>query len=160
MKAIKEIMKTAPLSCGKSETLQSVVNQMYKANIGFLPVVDENKKVIGTITDRDVFMALGKTNKTPKDLKVQEVMNKTAHLIGQDDTVVTALQVMRTKHVSRLPVVDSESRLKGVVNLARIARNVKDSSEKNELGHAGSENILNTFISLAERNSNKQYIED
>ena len=54
MKTVKEIMVSSPQYCGKHETLQTVAEKMSKSNIGSLPVVDENKKPIGIITDRDI----------------------------------------------------------------------------------------------------------
>jgi len=158
MKQVKDIMNASPLSCRKDETIQEVSNQMSKSNIGFLPVVDENKKVIGTITDRNIVLAIGKANKAPDKLKVHEAMESTVHTISQEDSADKALEIMRTKQVGRLPVVDSERRLKGVVSLLGIARKIKDSSEKNELGSQGKENIINTLQGIAERNRSTEKV--
>ncbi len=160
MKAIREIMATSPISCGKNETIQSVVSNMSKSNIGFLPVVDESKKVIGTITDRDVCLAIGKSNKPVHELKVHEVMNKNTHLIRQEEDVASALRIMRTNKVGRLPVVDTDNHLKGIVSLTRIARKIKDSQDKAELEYAGKENVINTLSAIAERNQSKKSVEE
>lgn len=154
MKKISEIMTGTPLSCRANETIQSVASQMAKSRIGFLPVVDENKKVIGTVTDRDVTLAIGNTNKSANELKVQEVMSKEVETINPEAEATEALKIMRTKQVGRLPVVDSEEHLTGVVSLMDIARKVKDTPEKETIEHEGEENIVNTFYSLAERNGN------
>jgi predicted transcriptional regulator len=160
MKAIKEIMATSPISCGKNETIKTVVGHMSKSNIGFLPVIDENKKVIGTITDRDVCLAISKASKPMNELKVMDVMNKKAHLIKQDEDVHAALKMMRTHQVGRLPVVDNENHLKGIVSLTRIVRKAKESSEKAEIEYSGKENVINTLSAIAERNKKKQNIEE
>lgn len=152
MKKVTDLMNAVPVSCSKDETIKNVVNQMSKSNIGFMPVVDENKKVIGTITDRDVALSLTKSDKTPDKLKVQEVMNASAHTIGQDEDASRALEIMRTKQVGRLPVVDKDLRLKGVVSLMGITRKIQNSNEKTEIEHQGKENIINTARAIAERN--------
>ncbi|MFN6039426.1 MAG: CBS domain-containing protein, partial [Bacteroidota bacterium] len=54
MKKIKEMMTASPKTVGKNESLKTVATQMSKSNIGSLPVVDENKKVVGIVTDRDI----------------------------------------------------------------------------------------------------------
>jgi len=159
MKTIKEVMARSPISCGKNETIQTVANQMFKANIGFLPVIDESKKVIGTITDRDVCLAISKGHKPVHELKVQDVMNKNAHFIRQEEDVSSALRLMRLNQVGRLPVVDTENHLEGVISLTRIARKIKDSNEKAELEYAGRENIINTLGAIAERNKSKKGVE-
>ncbi|HWY37856.1 MAG TPA: CBS domain-containing protein [Bacteroidia bacterium] len=153
MKTVKEIMVAAPKYCGKQESLQSVVSQMSKSNIGSLPVVDENKKVIGIVTNHDVCIALGKTNKAPHEIKVQDVMTAGVHTCQQEDDPSTVLKIMRTKRVSRLPVVDKEQRLKGILSLNGIVRSIYDGSSNNEVAFAEKENILSTIHSIAERNA-------
>ncbi len=153
MKTIREIMVALPQQCTRNESLKEIVLRMDKSNIGCLPVVDESKKVIGIITDRDVALALCRGDKRVEDLKVHEVMTAKVHTIRPEDHTVSALKMMRTMRVGRLPVVDEEQRLKGMVSLNRILRNNYGTEEAPELEYAGAENILNTLHSIAERNS-------
>jgi len=152
MTTIKELMADAPQSCRKSETIQSAANQMEKSNVGFLPVVDENQKVIGTVTDRDIALAVGRAASPGQTLQVQEVMSPQVYTVHPDDDATAALKIMRTKQIGRLPVVDSEHRLKGVVSLMGITRKITSIREKDEFEHKGKENIINTLRSIAERN--------
>jgi CBS domain-containing protein len=154
MKTIKEIMVDTPHHCFKHETLKNISAKMHTANIGSVPIVDENKKVIGIITDRDIALALSRLNIPLGELKAQDVMTTKVHTIRPDDNVATALRIMRTRKVGRLPVVDNELKLKGMVSLNRILRNSHGSDESNELEYAGEENILNTLHSISERNTN------
>jgi len=160
MKKVKDMMTASVLSCGRLETIKSVASHMSQSNIGFVPVVDENRKVIGTITDRDVALALGRTNQPLEKLTAQDVMNAGAYTIGTEDNVDKALELMRRKMVGRLPVVDSQDRLKGVISLMGIARKVKYSKESRLLESEGRENIINTFHAIAERNHNRESIEE
>jgi predicted transcriptional regulator len=160
MKTIKEIMTSPAQAVEKNETIRSAANLMYKSNIGFLPVVDKDNKVVGTITDRDITMAIGRTNTPVHELKIHEIMNKKVHTVDSKDDAAMALKIMRTKQVGRLPVVDTENRLKGVISLMGIAHRIKNNSQKNELEHSGEENIINTLHSLAERSQKLQSIEE
>ena len=150
MKTVKEIMYGAPKYCAKNESLLNVVKEFSKANIGSLPVVDSDKKVVGIITHRDVCTALGKTNKPFGELKVAEAMTPEAYSCQPEDNTQTALKIMRTKKVRRLPVVDKEGRLRGLLSLNSIVRNVVG-KEKTELEYAGEENIVKTLRAIAEK---------
>ena len=160
MKQVKDIMTESVLSCGRNETIQSVANHMSKSNIGFVPVVDEQRRVIGIITDRDVALAVGRTSKPVERLTAADVMNVGVHTIGLEERVDKALELMRKKMVGRLPVVDSQERLKGVISLMGITRKLKYSEEARDMETLGKENIINTLHAIAERNHNRESIEE
>ena len=150
MKTIKEIMYSAPRYCTKTDSLQNAIKELSKANVGSLPVIDNDKKVVGIITNRDVCHALGRTNRLITDLTVDEVMTHEAHVCKPEDDTQAALKIMRTKKVHRLPVVDKDGRLRGLLSLNAIVRDVVG-KEKPELEHAGEENIVKTLRAIAEK---------
>lgn len=150
MKTVKEIMYSAPRYCTKTDSLQNAVKELSKANIGSLPVIDVDKKVVGIITNRDVCQALGRNTRSITDLKVDEVMTKNAHVCKPEDDTKTALKIMRTQKVHRLPVVDKDGRLRGLLSLNAIVRDVVG-KEKPDLEHAGEENIVKTLRAIAEK---------
>lgn len=156
MVTVREIMTTALHSVGRLTNLQDAANEMSYGHIGFLPVVDENNKVVGAVTDRDLALAMGKINKSPADIKVVDIMNKTVHTVSPEESVSAALGRMRTAQVGRLPVVDPDDKLIGIVTLMSIARHVKDSPEQKEVEQGGTDNILNTFYAIAERNDHNR----
>src|SRR6185437_10332007 len=94
--------------------------------------------------------ALGRTNRQFNELKVDEAMTREAYSCKPEDDVQTALRIMRTKKVHRLPVIDKEGRLRGLLSLNAIVRNVVG-KEKPELEHAGEENIVKTLRAIAEK---------
>lgn len=156
MEKVKEVMSNTPVSCKEDETIQQVANQMSKSNVGFLPVIDKNQKVVGTITDRDVVLSLARTAKAPAQLKVQEVMRKDTHTVAPEDDATKALEIMRTRKVRRLPVVDSDRRLRGIVSLTGIAKRIRNSSNRNQFEYQGKENFISTLHALADRDTNNQ----
>lgn len=157
MRKVKEFMNDAPLSCGEEESIQSVANQMGASNIGFMPVVDLDKKIIGILTDRDICLTLGRGRQAANEVKVKEVMKKNGMTVTAEDDVKTALKIMRTKQVSRLPVVDSGNCLSGVISLTDIVRGITGQEEKEDLGYKGEENILSTLHAIAVRDEEQMF---
>jgi len=153
MKTINDIMTTSPEFIGKKATLEEAANQMQKNNIGSLPVVDENEKVVGIITDRDITLAIAKNKKPVSDIKVTDAMTTDVHTINPENEAVEALKIMRTKKVGRLPVVDSEKRLKGIVTLTGIAKKFQEGGEKSGKNN---DDVISTLFAIAERNENPE----
>ena len=86
-----------------------------------LPIVEEGHGVVGIVTDRDLLIALGTRNRNAADLPVGEVMNKNLALCAPDDDVRDALKTMAQRQLHRLPVVDRDGVLKGILSLDDIA---------------------------------------
>ena len=153
MKTVKEIMVKNPKTCGKQDAIHKVVKEMADSGIGTMPVIDRENKVIGIITDRDICLAIGKTNKHISDLKVFEAMTHQAHTCGLDDEPKEVFDIMRANKVGRLPVVDEQNHLRGIVSLKTILRQLshnpltKDNSDK-QLKN----NIYYTLDSMEENN--------
>lgn len=161
MKKVKEIMVPYPQYCGQHETLQTVAEKMSKSNIGSLPVVDENKNPIGIVTDRDICMtAAAQSKKTLSELKVQAITDtQKVYTCSAEDNLQTALKIMRTEKVGRLPVVDHEQKLTGIVSLNHIVRKTHGSSDEAEIVYEGKENVMKTLHSLASRKTEMTFIE-
>jgi CBS domain-containing protein len=151
MKTVKEIMLSEPKYCSKNESLTNAVKEMSKSKVGSLPVIDSNKKVVGIITSWDICTALGKTDKPYNELKVHEVMTPEAHTCTPEDDANTALRIMRTKKVRRLPVVDKRGEIKGLISLNTIARKFEGTKERAEIELDGEENIVRTLRSIYDR---------
>jgi|GEM_PF-468236 len=157
MKKIKEMMIDTPKHCEKNHSVQSVISEMSKSNIGSLPVIDKDRKVIGVVTDRDICIGLSKTHKPIDELKVQDVMSSQIHTCTPEDDASKALNIMRTKKVGRVPIVDKEGRLQGIVSLNGIVRHHHENNEKLEEQYTGEENVMNTLHSIAARNHRYNY---
>jgi CBS-domain-containing membrane protein len=91
---------------------------MWSNDCGVIPVIEgPNRKVLGTITDRDICMGLVTSGKAPHERKVREVMSRDPHTIGPDMEADAALDAMAKYRVRRLPVVDTHGVLQGIVSL-------------------------------------------
>lgn len=114
---VKEVMMGTPYHIPLNANLGVATELMWKGNCGFLPVVDAGKKVCGVITDRDICVALGTRNQTAGQVRVEEVVQRKVYACTPEDDIHIALQTMREGHVRRLPVVDLNGNLSGVVSM-------------------------------------------
>ncbi|MGZ3866957.1 MAG: CBS domain-containing protein [Bacteroidia bacterium] len=153
MKNVREIMVQRPRRCRKQEKLQSLASEMFQHGVGSLPVVDEENKVIGMITDRDILSALfHNQTKTLDEITVEDAMTREVYTCLESDPLVKALKIMRTRKVSRLPVTNEVGHIKGIITLNTIIRQLHGSNYGAEIVFEGKENVVNTLHSIAERN--------
>jgi CBS domain-containing protein len=114
---VKEVMMGTPYHIPLEANLGMATELMWRGNCGFLPVVDAASKVCGVITDRDICVALGTRNQTAGQVQVGDVVQCNVHACKAEDDIHIALQTMREGHVRRLPVVDLNGKLAGVVSM-------------------------------------------
>jgi CBS-domain-containing membrane protein len=116
--------------CTPETNAAAAAELMWKRNCGSLPVVDGGGRVVGMITDRDLLIALGTSNRRASEVMVGEVMHGNPSVCVTTDTVGAALKAMAERQVRRLPVVDAGGSLKGILSMNDIAQ------------HAGSDGDL------------------
>jgi CBS domain-containing protein len=114
---VSEVMSATPFYCGPHTNLGSAAELLWNQDCGILPIVDDDQKVIGVVTDRDLFIALGTRNRLPGEITVGEVCSSTVHLCYADDDIHTALGTMARRKVRRLPVVDRKGTLQGILSM-------------------------------------------
>ena len=102
---------TSVLDCSKA---------MRALHVGSLVVINDDRQPVGMITDRDICIEVVALEKDPKGLKVEDVMSSPVCTAGADETVVDALARMREQGIRRLPVVDNEGRLVGIITVDDI----------------------------------------
>ena len=132
MKVIKELMQNAPSSCTRHDRLRSAAEKMSQSKVTFLPVVDENESVIGTVNYIDLQRMIDSDQFFNDKLCVADVMKTDSGIITAYDDEAAALKVMRNNQSAHLPVVDETNHLKGVVSFITLARRIVQL--KQELG--------------------------
>lgn len=105
---------------GPGETLAAVALKMQDHNVGTVVIV-ENRRPVGIVTDRDVALALGARGLSPQVL-VQKVMTRHVLAIPDDMDVYTATRFMRDRQVRRLPIVDKDDHVVGIVSMDDVVR--------------------------------------
>ena len=119
MQKIKELMSTDVQVIGPDETIGDAAQKMQNGDFGMLPV-KENDRMIGSISDRDIAIravATGKASST----KVREVMTEGIICAFEDDSVAEAAKLMSEHQIRRLPIVNADKRLVGIVALGNFA---------------------------------------
>lgn len=119
---IQNIMNRHVQTCRPDDSMNEAVRLMWEQDIGCVPVVDDQRKVLGMLTDRDACMAAYTQGRRLQDLPVRLAMSRGATACRAQDDAETALGVMSGAQVHRLPVVDEEDRLVGIVSVTDLIR--------------------------------------
>ncbi len=117
---LNDIFTRNVVTARPEETLAAVAIRMQEHNIGTV-VIEENQRPVGIVTDRDLALALGARRVNPST-EVQNVMTRHVLAIPEDTGIYTATKFMREREVRRLPIVDREDRLVGIVTLDDLLR--------------------------------------
>jgi len=112
-------------SCGPETNLAQAVELMWKSACGFLPVAGEGGNVIGVITDRDISIALGTRDSRASEICVRSVMSSRLFTCTPDDDVHTALKTLKSEGIRRLPVIDGDGMLMGVLSIDDVVLNAR-----------------------------------
>ena len=138
-KKAKDIMTTDVIVAKKGDTISKVANILISGKIGSLPVVDDDNRVVGIISETDIIKKEKKVHSTPfinvlegiiflddfnkmeQDLKriaaykVEDLMSKNIVKVYEDDAFDIVANIMISKSINRVPVVDEDNKLKGII---------------------------------------------
>jgi CBS domain-containing protein len=122
---IREIMTANPSTVEPDKTVVDAARVMQQEDAGVVPVT-ENGRLTGMVTDRDIAIRVVAEGKDPKSTTVQEVASKNLVTLDPEQDLDEALRLMAQHQVRRLPVVEEDGRLVGVVAQADVARHGDD----------------------------------
>lgn len=119
---VHEIMTVDPICCYSTETADIAAKRMKEHNIGAIPVVESEKsyKIVGVITDRDLCLAVIADGKEARATQLHELMHAPVVWCGPDDEVDKVAELMKAQQIRRIPVLDSEHKIQGIVSTADI----------------------------------------
>jgi len=124
---VSEVMSTNVKIASPDDTLQRIAQSMAELDAGVMPV-GANDRLIGMITDRDIVIRAVSRGLSPESTTVREVMSVEVHFCYADDDVDEVAQNMADWRVRRLPVLDLDKRLVGIVSLGDISRDTSPGS--------------------------------
>ncbi len=119
MSAIGTVMTANPASCRADAPIAQVAQLMIDNDCGQIPVVDADNKPLGVVTDRDIAVRLVAAGKA--DATAGDAMSSPCHFIAADSSVQDAIKLMESAKIRRVPVVDGDGRLAGIVSIADLA---------------------------------------
>lgn len=122
---IKMIMNRNVAFVKETENLQAAARLMWEKDCGAIPVVDKDGCAIGIITDRDIAMAAYLHGCALNNISIKETMSKSVCLVNESDTIEAAKSIMRDTQIRRLPVVNNEKHLVGIISLNDLALEYK-----------------------------------
>jgi CBS domain-containing protein len=117
---IREIMSQDVTIITPDDTLQKAAKLMADLDAGALPV-GENDRLVGMLTDRDITVRAVAQGKAPDQCRVRDIMSSEIKFVFEDDSVDDAASKMSQLQVRRLPVLNRDKRLVGIVSLGDIA---------------------------------------
>ena len=120
------IMHPQPSCIGEHETVAAAAARMRELGVGALPICGDDNRLHGMLTDRDIIIKCTAAGKDPKLTTAGELAQNTVYHVDASDTVEHMLGVMEEHQVRRLPVLDKEHRLVGIVSEADIARHLPE----------------------------------
>lgn len=151
---VERVMKRDVRACEPHDTLNRAAQLMWDNACGCVPIVGEREEPVGILTDRDICMAAYTQGRPLNEISVETSMSRKIVTCRTEDDVHKAIDLMRENAIRRMPVVDSDGRLRGIVSLDDLAseslRNFRGAINRalaNRLGEA--------FLSICARRARK-----
>ena len=119
---VSDLMTKEVKACSQHDSLNRAAQLMWENDCGAVPIVDADLKVIGMLTDRDICMAAYTKGIALVDASVASVMSREVSICNPSDNISAAAERMRERQIRRLPVVDKNQRLIGILSVSDIAR--------------------------------------
>ena len=124
-KSVKDAMTSNPCTIDADQTVEYAARMLKQENVGLAPVVEGNR-LVGTLTDRDIVVRVVAEGRDPKTVKTREVASKDIVTIDPEQDLDEALRLMASHQVRRLPVVEEDGRVVGVLAQADVAQEAKE----------------------------------
>jgi CBS domain-containing protein len=115
---VKDVMAKRVITAWGDASILEVFKALYSKHVGSIVIVDDEKKCIGIFTERDAIRSVAK--EIPLDSPIGSVMTRNVFTIKEDASLSTAGRRMRDNNIRRLPVVDDEGRITGIVTMRGI----------------------------------------
>jgi len=118
---VQDVMTSEVKSCRPETNLAEATIMMLDYDCGALPVVNDENKVIGMITDRDIAIAAATKARLASEILVSEVISRRVYSATPGEDIHMALRTMRHEKIRRLPIVNRDGMLQGILSLNDIA---------------------------------------
>ncbi len=135
MKKCKDVMTQDPVCCLPTDTVSKAAQLMKDENVGSIPVIEDvqTMKLIGIVTDRDLALQVVAPKRDASTTLVEDVMTYEVITCRAGDDVQKAVDAMAQHQLRRMPVIDSDQRIVGIISQADVATRVEKSEEIAEM---------------------------
>ncbi|MBW7469895.1 CBS domain-containing protein [Marinobacter sp. M216] len=151
--SIKNIMHKNILCCDMESSLEQVATEMWNDDLGIVPVIDREKKLVGVITDRDIAIAAALKHKPLWDIAASELVEgKTCHFCHPEDDIHDVLKMMSEAQIRRVPIVNEQREVVGMVGVKDIAEHTARTGKAMGTDEFSSEEFLGTVRQICRPN--------
>ncbi|GGS02769.1 hypoxic response protein 1 [Streptomyces humidus] len=126
MTSARDVMHTGAECVGEHETLDAAARRMRDLDVGALPICGDDNKLHGIITDRDIVVKCLAADSDPKKMTTGELARGKPFTATADTDIKHVLETMEEHQIRRLPIVDEDKQLVGMISEADLARNLPD----------------------------------
>lgn len=135
MKKCIDVMTKNPTACLPDDTASKAAQLMRSMDVGSIPVIEsrQTNKLIGIVTDRDLALQVVADDRNAGSVKVGDVMTKELVTCRTDDNIQMAVEAMAQNQLRRIPVVDGDQKLAGIISQADVATRVNQPDETGEM---------------------------
>jgi CBS domain-containing protein len=152
---VQDVMTREVKSCRPETNLAEAAAMMLEYDCGALPVVDNENMVVGMITDRDIAIAAATKARLASEIPVGEVISRKVCSATLDEDIHTALKTMRHEKIRRLPIVNRDGMLQGILSLNDIALRAEE-EEGRRHPDLTYESAMGTFKAICEHRPARQ----
>jgi CBS domain-containing protein len=145
---VKDLMTQPPSTCNIHNTANDAAKLMWEHDCGIIPVVDDEGRLAGVVTDRDVCMAAYFQGRRLADIPIDAFMTRELASCHADDALPHAQQLMMDRQIHRVPVVDQQGAPIGILSLSDLAREVVRSGNGRHAGDP-SDALLHTVAAVS-----------
>jgi len=123
-----DVLTKDPVCCLPDDTVEQAARLMKKEDVGPIPVIEsrQSKKLLGIVTDRDMAVKVVAEGRDNKQTKVEEIMTRNPVTCHPNDDLQVALDAMAQHQIRRVPVVDDQGRITGIIAQADVATRTDD----------------------------------
>lgn len=143
---IQDLMSRPAVTCAQDDSLDAAARLMWEHDCGTVPVLGDDGKVVGILTDRDICMAAYTQGRPLSAIRAATAMARQVYSCHPDEAIEAAEELMADKHIRRLPVVDAEGHPVGVLSLNDLARSVASAGENDGAQRA----VVRTLAAICE----------
>ena len=119
-KQVRDLMNQKPIKVPSSSSLSDAARKMREADVGAI-VVEDDGKIRGLITDRDIAIRAVAQGRDPNTTRVVDICSTELTTLSPNDDVDRAIDMMRKKAIRRVPVVDASNQAVGILSLGDLA---------------------------------------
>jgi CBS domain-containing protein len=125
-KSVRDVMSSECECVGEGDTLADAAKRLAELDVGAMPICGDDDKLKGMLTDRDIVVKAIAQGKDPSGTTAGDLAEGKPIVVGADASVEDALHKMTENKIRRLPVVDDDKRLCGMVSQADLATNIDE----------------------------------